>query len=139
VARSLLLEGATAFIASMRPGSDANAVEKARLALLARSLENRVPIMAVGSVFETLDNMYTMPTMVIDPNQGVVEEIEEPKDTYLLVDMVEEPSNIREIIEVSLRAKAMAPLYCKVAKESLVENLAGRYNLKTQPATEKKP
>ena len=129
VGRSLLMEGATAFIASLRPDKEEASVDKIKLALLSRSLENRVPIMAVGSVFETIDNMYTMPTMVIDPNRGIVEEIKEPKDTFLLVEMVEQPQNIREIIEVSLRAKTLAPLYCKAAKDSLIENLAGKYNV----------
>lgn len=124
VARSLLLEGATAFIVTLRPGDN---VSKIKLALLARSMESNVPVLAVGSVFETVDNVIDVPTMVIDPNEGVVEEINEPKDTFLLVEMVDQPSNIKDIIEAGLRAKTLAGIYCKVAKESLIENLVGRY------------
>ncbi|ALL00877.1 putative amidohydrolase [Pyrodictium delaneyi] len=126
VARSLLLEGATAFIATLRPGENEN---KVKLSLLARSVENNVPILAVGAVFETTDKMVEIPTMVIDPQNGIVEEINEPKDTFLLVEVMEQPSNIRDIVETSLRAKTLASIYCKAAKDSLVENLAGRYKL----------
>ncbi len=124
VARSLLLEGATAFIVTLRPGDSVN---KIKLALLARSMESNVPVLAVGSVFETVDNVIDVPTMVIDPNEGIVEEINEPKDTFLLVEMVDQPSNIKDIMEAGLRAKTLAGIYCKVAKESLIENLVGRY------------
>ncbi len=124
VARSLLLEGATAFIVTLRPGDNVN---KIRLALLARSMESNVPVLAVGSVFETVDNVIDVPSMVIDPNEGIVEEINEPKDTFLLVEMVDQPSNIKDIIEAGLRAKTLAGIYCKVAKESLIENLVGKY------------
>lgn len=126
VGRSLLLEGATAFVASLRPGEDPGRV---RQVLLARSIENKVPIMAVGSVFETVDKVVSIPTFVVDPNKGVVEEINEPREDMILVDMMPEPSNTREIIDVSVRAKSLAPLYCKIAKESLVENLVGRLKL----------
>jgi len=124
VARSLLLEGATALVTALRPG---DSVERVKLALMARSMENNVPVMAVGSVFETIDNLIEVPTLVVDPSKGIIEEFSEPKDNYILVEMVEQPNNVREIIETSLRAKSIAPLYCRVAKESLVENLASKY------------
>jgi predicted amidohydrolase len=123
VARSLILEGATVLVASLRPGEN---VERVKLALLARSMENNVPILAVGSVFESADRVIEMPTMVVDPHNGIVEEVREPKDTFILVEVMEKPSNIHEIVETSLRAKALAAIYCKAAKESLVENIAGR-------------
>ncbi|KSW12500.1 amidohydrolase [Pyrodictium occultum] len=135
VARSLLLEGATVFIASLRPGEDEHRV---KLSLLARSVENNVPILAVGSVFETVDKIVEMPTMVVEPQSGIVEEINEPKDTFLLVEVMEQPSNIRDIIDTSLRAKALSSIYCKAAKDSLVENLAGRYKLATGTSNEEK-
>ncbi len=124
IARSLLLEGATLFVTSLRPGVDTNRV---KLMLMSRSVENSVPILAVGSVFETIDNIVEIPTMVVDPNKGIIEEIKEPKDTYLLVEVVEQPSNIKDIVEASMRAKTLSHIYCKVAKESLIENLVGRY------------
>ncbi len=124
IARSLLLEGATVFVTSLRPGEDVN---KVKLALMARSMENMVPILAVGSVFETVDNMFDMPTLVVDPKQGVVEEISGPKDTFFLVEVGENPPHVREIIETSMKVKALSHIYCKIAKESLVENLVGRF------------
>ncbi len=124
IARSLLLEGATLFVTSLRPGLDTNRI---KLMLMSRSVENSVPILAVGSVFETIDNIVEIPTMVVDPNKGIIEEISEPKDTYLLVEVVEQPSNIKDIVETSMRAKTLSHIYCKVAKESLIENLVGRY------------
>ncbi len=124
IARSLLLEGATLFVTSLRPGVDTS---KIKLMLMSRSVENSVPILAVGSVFETIDNIVEIPTMVVDPNKGVIEEISEPKDTYLLVEVVEQPSNMKDIVETSMRAKTLSHIYCKVAKESLIENLVGRY------------
>ena len=123
VSRSLLLEGATAMIASLRPGEDPGRV---KLALMARSLENKVPIMAVGGVFETQDKIVEMPTFVVDPQKGIVEEFNEHRDDFILVEMMREPSNPKDIIDVSLRVKGLAPLYCKIAKESLVENIVGR-------------
>ncbi|ABM80216.1 carbon-nitrogen hydrolase family protein [Hyperthermus butylicus] len=123
IARSLLLEGATALIVTLRPGEDVNRV---KLALMARSIENNVPILAVGSVFEAAERVVEIPTMVVDPQNGIVEEVNEPNDTYILVEVMEQPSNIQDIVRTSLMAKALAPIYCKAAKESLVENLAGR-------------
>lgn len=119
ITRSLLLGGATAFIATLRPGDDAS---KAKLTLLVRSAETNAPILAVGGVFETNENVIDMPTMVIDPVKGIVEEINEPKDTFLLVEMVDEPSNINEILEAVQKAKMLAGIYCKAAKEVLVKN-----------------
>jgi len=123
IGRSLLLEGATAMLASLRPGEDPARV---KLALAARSMENRVPLMAVGGIFETPDKIVEMPTLVVDPQKGIVEEFNEHRDDFILVEMMSEPSNPREIIDVSLKVKSLAPLYCKVAKESLVENIVGR-------------
>lgn len=124
IARALLLSGATAMIATLRPGEDVN---KVKLSLLARSIENRVPILAVGGAFETVENVIDIPTMVIDPQNGIVEEINEPKDTFLLVEVMDKPSNMKEIIEASLKAKTISTILCKAAKESLVENLVAKF------------
>ena len=123
VARSLLLEGATALIVTLRPGED---ISRVKLALMARSIENNVPNLADGSVFEAAERVVEIPTMVVDPQNGIVEEVNEPSDTYILVEVMEQPSNIQDIVRASLMAKALASIYCKAAKESLVENLAGR-------------
>lgn len=132
IARSLLLEGATVYVASLRPGEDVNTV---KLLLMARSMENNVPILAVGSVFETVDNMVDMPTLIVDPKKGILEEINGPKDTFFLVEVGEQPPHVHEIVETSMKAKAISTIYCKVAKESLVENLVGRYKQALTPRT----
>lgn len=124
IARALLLGGATALVTTLRPGEDVN---KVKLTLLARSMENKVPILAVGGAFETVENVIDIPTMVIDPQNGIVEEINEPKDTFLLVEVMEKPSNMRDIVDASLRAKTLASILCKTAKESLIENLVSKY------------
>ena len=124
IARSLLLEGATVYVTSLRPGEDPSTV---KLFLMARSMENNVPILAVGSVFETIDKIVDMPTLIVDPKKGIVEEINGPKDTFFLVEVGEQPPHVQEIIDTSMKAKTVSHIYCKVAKESLVENLVGRY------------
>jgi len=118
LARSLIMLGATALIVSLRHGDD---VERAKLMLLARSIENNVPILAVGGVFESTDKYVETPTMVIDPKRGVVEELrgENEVDTYILVQVSENPDNINDIIKTTVAAKNLSHLYCKAARESL--------------------
>ncbi len=123
IARSLILNGATALITSLRPGEDPKRV---KLLLQTRSIENNVPILAVGGMLETVDRAFEIPTIVIDPQNGIVEELEEPKDTFVLVEVLEKPTNLKDIIDAGLRSKELSKLYCKAAKESLVENLAGQ-------------
>ncbi len=123
IARGLLLMGATVFIASLRFGDD---VSKVRTMLIARSIENNVPVLAVGGVFETPSKVFVMPTMVVDPKKGVVEEIEDETDTFMLVEVKDTPEAVYDIIYAALNAKAVSQLYCKAARESIVENLAAK-------------
>ncbi len=123
VARTLILMGATALIATLRIGDP---IEKVKLMLMARSIENHVPILAVGGALETPDKYYEMPTMVVDPERGIVEEIKENTDTFVLVEMVERPENVKEIYEETLRVKTITTILCKTARENLVEDTLGR-------------
>jgi predicted amidohydrolase len=128
IARSLILGGATAMIVTLRPGFDP---ERLKLMLLARSFENKVPILAVGSSFETPEGIIEVPTVVVDPQSGFVEEINEPKDTFLLVEVLEKPNNLRDIIEATLETKSLSTVLCKAARDSLVENYAASLRLAT--------
>ena len=125
VARTLVMLGATALVVSLRIGDP---VDKIKLMLMARSVENRVPILAVGGALETPDRYYETPTMVVDPERGIVDEVKDVGDTYVLVEMVERPDNLREIYEESVRTKALASTLCRAARESIVEELLGRLN-----------
>lgn len=128
VARTLVMLGATALVVTLRLGEP---LERVRLALLARSMENRVPVLAVGGVLETPDSYFETPTMVVDPNKGVVDEVKEATDTYVLVEMEEKPDNIREIYEESLKTRTLANLLCKAAREAVIDEALGRLNLNT--------
>ncbi len=123
VARTLVMMGATALIVSLRIGEP---LDKVKLMLLARSFENRVPILAVGGALETPDKYFETPTMIVDPKKGIVDEIKDTTDTFVLVEMDEKPENIREIYEETLKTKTLANLLCKAARENLVEDLIGR-------------
>ena len=117
IARSLVMMGATALIVSLRHGDD---VEKVKLVLRARSIENNVPILAVGGAFETVDKYVEVPTFVVDPNKGVIEELREDVDTYMLVEVVENPENMRDIVQATMMAKSLSHIYCKIARETVI-------------------
>jgi predicted amidohydrolase len=125
VARTLVMMGATALVTSLRIGDP---VDKIRLMLLARSMENHVPILAVGGALETPDKYYETPTMVVDPEKGIVDEVKDTEDTFVLVEMVERPDNLREIYEETLRTKTLASALCRAARENIVEDLLGKLN-----------
>ncbi len=131
IARGLLLLGATVIITSLRFGDD---VERIKTILLARSIENNIPILAVGGVFEAPNKVYTVPTMVIDPNKGVVDEISDEADTYMLVEVQDTPEAIYDALYTALNIKGVSQLYCKAARESIIENIAS----KLPPRREKK-
>ncbi len=125
VARSLLLMGATLFITTLRIGEP---IEKLKLMLQARSKECNVPILAVGGALEAMDKYIETPTMVVDPEKGIVEEMKDNIDNILLVEVLEKPENLREILYSALRAKNLSQQLCKAARENTVEDMIGRLN-----------
>ncbi|MET1102201.1 MAG: carbon-nitrogen hydrolase family protein [Pyrodictiaceae archaeon] len=118
ISRSLLLMGATAIIVSLRIGDP---IDKLKLMLLARSIENHVPVLAVGGALEAMDKYIEVPTLVAVPEKGIVEELYETTDTYLLVEVMSKPENSKDLLESMIKAKQFSQVLCKTAKEANIE------------------
>lgn len=74
IARGLLLRGATALLAFLRvyPHFDL----RVKRLLEARSIENRLPLVAVGGAVMSQDKILAeTPSFIVDPSEGIVEEI----------------------------------------------------------------
>ncbi len=82
IARGLLLNGATVFTAFLRvePAFD----DRVRKVLEARSIENNVPIIAIGGVAKGHEQILgETPSLIIDPVEGILEEIRLLSDNTL--------------------------------------------------------
>jgi len=82
IARGLLLNGATVFTAFLRiePAFD----DRIRKVLEARSIENNVPVIAIGGVAKGHEQILgETPSLIIDPVEGILEEIRLLSDNTL--------------------------------------------------------
>lgn len=76
IARGLLLHNATVLIAFPRIMQGQGIDARVKKLLEARSVENNVPVIAVGGVVKSHDQVQgEVPSLIIDPREGIIEEI----------------------------------------------------------------
>ncbi len=84
VARSLILYGATGIITTLGFSQD---VELLKNLLLVRSIENNVPILALGGIVEHGTEKFEVPSIIVDPEQKKIADIHEGEEKPLIVEM----------------------------------------------------
>ena len=109
VARSLILYGATGIITTLGFSQDPELLRKL---LLVRSIENRVPILALGGIVEHGTERYEVPSIIVDPEQRRIAEEHEGEEKPLIVEMRINPSTNND--PENMR---MTEFLCKVLRE----------------------
>ncbi len=109
IVRCLSLTGANAILASIRITRE-NGVYK-HIAV-ARSIENELPVIAIGGIVEDIEgNLIEVPSMVIDPHEGVLTVSDHGEEQLLITEIP--LRNSRTMIN---RWKVGIESLCKLAK-----------------------
>ncbi len=111
VARSLILRGATAITVTLSFSLDINTVKNL---LVTRTLENRVPIFALGGIVEHGNEAKEVPTIIVDPEQGGIVDEHSGEEKPLIIEMKASSStgpNHEEVLR-------MTNLLCKVLRDN---------------------
>ena len=109
IARSLVLKGATVITTTLSFSLDQKVLETL---LVTRSLENWVPIFALGGIIEYNNEVREAPTIIVDPEQGGVTDRHYGEEKPLIVEMrvsKDKPDN-GDILR-------MTNLLCKVLRD----------------------
>ncbi|AEM38524.1 Nitrilase/cyanide hydratase and apolipoprotein N-acyltransferase [Pyrolobus fumarii 1A] len=114
VARSLVLQGSTAIVLTLSFSQPINLVKNL---LLARSIENHVPILALGGIVEHATERKEVPTIIVDPEQGTIAEEHSGEEKPLIVEMrVDKALNPGTSTNNNDNMR-MAELLCRVLRE----------------------
>ena len=119
IARSLVLKGATVITATLNFSLDAHILETL---LVTRSLENWVPIFALGGIVEHNNEVREAPTIIVDPEQGGITEKHYGEEKPVIVEMrmsKDRPGNGDEILR-------MTNLLCRVLRDLRAAITGGR-------------
>ncbi len=116
VARSLLLKGATVLVTTL---SFSLGLEKLRNLLLARSIENNVPIFALGGIIEYgQGETRELPTIIVDPEQGGITEEHSGEEKPIIIEMRVDKNSAMDPEEVD----RMVSLLCRVHRDNRVSS-----------------
>ncbi len=118
IARSLVLKGATVITTTLSFSLDQRVLETL---LVTRSLENWVPIFALGGIVEYNNEVREAPTIIVDPEQGGVTDRHYGEEKPLIVEMrvsKDKPDN-GDILR-------MTNLLCKVLRDLRAAVSGGR-------------
>ncbi len=116
VARSLLLRGATVLVTTL---SFSLRKEVLRNLLLARSIENNVPIFALGGIVEYgQGESKEIPTIIVDPEEGGVAEEHSGEEKPIIIEMRVNRDPVHDPEELD----RMVSLLCKVHRDNKVSS-----------------